>query len=104
MAFADGTGAIKDAIISDVTADKQMSWLLCPHRRCTTLTVATSPAACSAVFSGMTYKIQKILAKFLWTETTDYNYIFSTEPRGKTYLYYELMLSLLFFFLLFSLW
>lgn len=68
MASADGTGATKDAVISDVTADKEMSWLLCPHRRCTTLTGTTSPAACSAVFSRMIHKRQEILAKFLWTE------------------------------------
>lgn len=74
MASADGTEAKKGAVISDVTADKQTPWLLCPHR-CITLTGTTSPAACSAVFSKMTHKRQEILTKFLWTETTDCKYI-----------------------------
>lgn len=84
MASADGTGAAEDAVISDVTADKQMSWFLCPHRRCTTLAGATSPAAYSAVFSRMTHKRRKIFATFLWTETADCKYIFSTlSPEAK---------------------
>lgn len=56
MASDDETGATKDAVSSGVTADNQRTWLLRPHGRHTALTGTPLPAACSAVFSKMTYK------------------------------------------------